>query len=116
MVSRNLEAMRTKERREGKPTFQPRPVTSATDSMEWEPTGTTQVASVRRERPEGAQVQKKKGKQKKETRSCFKCGKTGHIVRDCNESYEEESTQKVSLSTARVIEEESSEDSDSGKE
>lgn len=114
MVSQNLEAMRTRERREWRPASPPRHSAQAADSMEWEPTKTTQGASVRQEKPKGTQVQQKK-KPKKETRSCYKCGKAGHIVRDCEESYEEESTQKVSLSTARVVEE-SSESDGSGKE
>jgi hypothetical protein len=114
MVSQNLEAMRARERREWRPVSPLRPKTQATDSMEWEPTKTTQLASVRQGKLKVTQVQQKK-KPWKETRSCFKCGKAGHIVRDCEESYEEESTQKVSLSAARVVEE-SSESDNSGKE
>jgi len=120
MVSQNLEAMRTRERREWRPLSPPRPSTQAADSMEWEPTRTTQVAPVRGGNPKGSQAKQKKEQPKKEqprkeTRACFKCGKAGHIVRDCKESYEEESAQKVSLSTARAVEE-SSESDDSGKE
>jgi hypothetical protein len=114
MVSQNLEAMRTRERREWGPVSPPRPKTQATDGMEWEPTKTTQLASVRREKPQETRAQQER-KPRKETRSCYKCGKAGHIVRDCGESYEEESTQKVSLSAARVVGE-SSESDDSGKE
>jgi hypothetical protein len=114
MVSQNLEAMRMRERREWRPVSPPRPSAQAADSIEWERTKTIQVASIRRGKPKGVQGQQEM-KPRKETRSCFKCGKVGHIVRDCKESYEEESTQKVSLSTARAIEE-SSESDDSGKE
>jgi hypothetical protein len=117
MVSRNLEAIRSKEKKEERPVFQSRQVAPTVDNMEWEPTKATQVASVQREKPEGAQTQKKKknGRQKKDARSCYKCGKAGHIVRDCDESYEEESTQKVSLSAAQTVVE-SSESDDSGKD
>ena len=91
-----------------------RPKTQAADSMEWEPTKTTQLASIRQEKMKATQVQQKR-RPWKETRSCFKCGKAGHIVRDCQESYEEESTQEVSLSAVRIAEE-SSESDNSGKE
>jgi hypothetical protein len=118
LVSRNLEAIRVKEKKEWRPSPQPRPVAPAAESMEWEPTGATQVAATSIKRSE---FQKNRGRKKekrgKETRSCFKCGKAGHIVRDCDEIYEEESTQKISLAMARTGKEElSSEDSDSGKE
>lgn len=115
MVSQNLEAMRTRERREWRPVTPSKYSAPAIDGMEWEPTKTTQVASVQRGKPKSTPAQRKKEKPRKETRSCFKCGALGHIVRDCDESYEEESTQKVSLSTAQVVEE-SSESDDSGKE
>ena len=91
MVSQNLEAMRTRERREWRPASPPRHSAQAADSMEWEPTRTTQGASVRQEKPKGAQVQQKK-KPKKETRSYFKYRKAGHIIRDYKESYKEELT------------------------
>lgn len=116
MVSQNLEAIRTKERTTWRPT--PQLKQSTLNQMEWEPTKTTQLATTRREKSETDRRQKDK-KPRKEKRTCFKCGKAGHIVRDCKETYEEESSQEVSLEAGKAeVELSSSEDtgSDSGKE
>lgn len=106
MVSQNIDAMRAKGKKEWNAVPYAKPV-SKTDNMDWEPTRRVQVATVQRH--------KAREKPRKETRACFKCGRVGHVVRDCEQSYEEEATQKVSISTTQVLEE-SSADNDSGKE
>jgi hypothetical protein len=114
MVSQRLESMRQREKREWRPAGRTTTQAPVIDNMDWEPTKSTQAAAVRSEKSQPARGSAEK-KKRKDTRACFKCGKVGHLVRDCDESYEQESTQKVSLSVAEVKDESSSDD-DSGKE
>ncbi|KAK9311105.1 hypothetical protein V1524DRAFT_443561 [Lipomyces starkeyi] len=41
------------------------------------------LEEARNEQKESAFVSKRSGNRKKETRDCYKCGKKGHIAKDC---------------------------------